>query len=436
MRTERHMAEIGSGDTVSRMTTLTTARTLALVGLLFGATACSNSSGSSVQPLEFEGATTIEGESGSAPVNEDENMRPITLLVDGWSVAGIADGSLQWSREMNGTREPVVLTPANADTLREIAALDPAAIVQVAARIVSGAPDLSCDTDGCRGGGEDISFEMLASPQTGGPFAEMYRTWGITSGVWVAQLQSRQAYVWYGASQLAVTQTLPGAEVEETLGVVDSGVRPVGVAFGTVFRIQAEWLGGKFGYGVRTFESIAAESLVGPQQVRADAFLRGLSSSVVGAGSLGAGQLTWRSSPTTGCGVGVVCVPGLVEASVEATPVQRYNVCKDDLRGVMELGAVDVRFTYPNPTHQYGIWGSERPTGLIAGNPAIWVSTPPFVNGSVAQHHTYAHLYDTVGLHEKTGRISTIGVDDETETSAIPGETDITKVFGGGWVKC
>jgi hypothetical protein len=260
----------------------------------------------------------------------------------------------------------------------------------------------------------------------------LYQDYGIETGVYVAKVSAEATNLKYGGDAYNISQTT--AEEAVLLGAKPgTGVVAVGVGFGSIFPLNAEWLGGKTAYTVRPFVKIGENR---PVSVAAETMLSGLGTSNPGVNNLTAGQLTWRTSPTTGCGVGVLCVPGIAQVESVETETQIFKVCKGVDTGIIEMGAVDISYTYKGRTNQFGVWGEGKPSGVVAERAVIWTSEPAYVVGASKQHHVYAYLYDDFGLYDTTGRVSTIGLDPESDTKYVPGAEYLQKIFGGAWKTC
>ncbi len=434
MRGWRHMAEMRDSGTVQGMTRTRTAAVLvALCGLVMSS--CSQGRGDGVVPIELGGTTTqptVDPADGSGETISGGDAAGGTLiLVDGWSAAGIAENSITWGSGEGEKGMVLNLEPATEDDIKLAIKKDPEAVANLMARMVTGDPTLACTEDGCQTAQRRIEYRELLEPQSGEVLGASYTDWGIETGVWVANIPTNATTLRYGGSTYDVVQPGEGEAVPAGIAT-GNGVEAIAVAFGRIFPITAAWLEGKVGYENRAFENAGEE----PGRIAAEAFLGGLGVGVEGAQTLLASQLTWRSSPSTGCGVGVLCVPGVAKATLKASPVKKIKVCQGDQSGWIEMGAIDLTYTYKGRTNQFGVWGEAMPTGEISGRPMIWTSEPPYVQGEVKQHHVYAHLYDGLGLYDKSGRVSTIGLDEVAETSYLPGEEYLGKVFGGSWKPC
>lgn len=374
------------------------------------------------EPIQLDGAETTS----TTTAGTDEAATAITLVLDGWSKAGISDGSLTWS-EGNGKRTPVQWTAVDETVLRQIAAVKPDVLTRLAARMYSADPALTCDTEQCQDSTGEIEYAALVDPTKGKVHGAMYEAWGIRNGAWTATIPSETASLWFGAQQLVIARS------DETPDFTPEGERATGevialaISFGNLHPIAPAWLV-EATPTITEFNSVEVDASGGytHSSVPAETFLRGVHNEVSGAGNLGASRLTWMTSPTTGCGAGVVCIPGAAATEIQADAPNSRLVCSEGHTGVLETGTVRVSYTYPQIAHQFGIWGDAAPSIITESGVPLWNTTPPYVSGALELILEYAHLYDQNGIYEKVGQIR--------DASVAAGATPATWFVG--WGQC
>lgn len=320
------------------------------------------------------------------------------IVLDGWSAASLAEDGIDW--QYGGTTSTITWRVADRADLAAIAARDTTAVTALAARLVTADPSLTCDTDECRTSSRVISFDELVDPQSSHLLGQQYREWGITGGVLVAASDATAGSLRYGSTTYSISP-LDSTEASETGLATSTGVHAIGVAFGHLFPLDPRWLDtDKPFYGV-----LPGSDTMSQETVDIDALFRGLGTYIPAARALSSSQLTWRSSPTTGCGVGVLCVPGVVTATVDVLDTQSTSVCSDAGDGRVDLYAVDVTYTYPAATHQFGLWPS-APDGVIGGRTLVWTDNIPLTTGGATFHVSIALLFDTRGLLQFNGLVA------------------------------
>lgn len=421
-------------------------------------TACAATPTTTVEPIQFpdagvevnpdggneQGNDTNGNVVGEAPGGSDsdgdfENVGgKIKLVVDGWSKLSMADGVLQWSVAGRAGSTPVALRVASLSEVEEIAAKDPRIIEQLMARTVTADPTLRCINTGCETDDGAIPLSMLVDLRTSPVLGASYAAWGVEHGVWIGDVPEREAVLTYGrtsitiALQEAIDDDYIPADVEETS---ESGIRAIGVSLGAVFPLYAEWLGGE-----RLFSSGARGGIeVGDDPASVDPKLafQGLGTPMSGIEGLGMGHLMWRTSPTTGCGAGIGCVPGSTTSEVRIIEQRRVPVCSGELRSYVEFVSLDAKITYAQPTHQFGMWSGLKPDGAFGTRENVmWITAAPLVSGATHQHHAIVYLYDAEGLADMVARISDHAVDGEEDVTFRYQETDLSRFFGGAWAVC
>jgi hypothetical protein len=374
------------------------------------------------EPIHLDGAETTS----TTTAGTDEAATAITLVLDGWSKAGISNGSLTWS-EGNGKRTPVQWTAVDETVLRQIAAVKPDVLTRLAARMYSADPALTCDTEQCQDSTGEIEYAALVDPTKGKVHGAMYEAWGIRNGAWTATIPSETASLWFGAQQLVIARS------DETPDFTPEGERATGevialaISFGNLHPIAPAWLDGATPT-LTEFNSVEVDETgkYAHNAVPAESFLVGVHSEVPAAANLGASRLTWMTSPTTGCGAGVICVPGVAKSEIETGEVTAELVCSETYTGVLETGTIRVSYVYPEITHQFGIWGDAQPSIVTENGIPLWKVTPPYVSGPIELIFMYAHLYDQNGIYSKVGEI-------RDANEAAGGETN---VWFAGWGQC
>lgn len=401
---------------------------LAIVGMTI-LSACGEESTNSENTVQGEGDVTEE------TVETVVKEEGIVLLLDGWSGSGISLADLKWST-MGGEKKSISFKPAAGEDLKYVAEIEPEAVRRVAARMYSADPKITCDAEGCKDSTGAINFETISDIGNSPVHGAMYQAWGIKNGAWIATIPSDFANIWYGTRKLNVTREAVSFDDLPELNQAAGRAIAISVAFGQVYPTTPLWLDGGVVPTVNIFDTAPEGESITPIQTGAGDFLQGTHADIPEAMGLGAGLLTWMSSPTTGCGSGVLCVPGIVKTETKASELQRFEVCSEGLRGVLEQGSINMSYTYPKPTHQFGVWGGADADGNQPGGTPLWKTTPPYAEGPVEIHYEYAHLYDRYGIYQRAGRTSVVGEDPVEDTSRVPNEADLAVWFGGAWQIC
>jgi hypothetical protein len=236
----------------------------------------------------------------------------------------------------------------------------------------------------------------------------------------------------YGTNRLAVGISAPDDIFVDTKN--ETGTRAVGFAWGKLFNIDPAWLSGNT-YTTMFTENVDPAATGTPAPVDVANLFTGLGTENRGMWNLTDSHLTWKSSPSTGCGVGVLCVPGVVAAQVSNLTQKRILACDATRAGFVEFISVDVAYSYKFASHQYGLWDEQTPDGSVKGS-KVWLTPPPLALGDTKVHHTLMYLYDQRGVVEISGRIANFANEGADETGKKYTDKDLATMFGGSFSPC
>ena len=367
-----------------------------------------------------------------APTDELESG-PITVLVDGWSYASMDHDALIYVS--NDTFKRVTLRPVSAGDLANIASRDIAAVEAVAARMVSAEASLQCSAEQCAGQDWSISFDDMVNPANIDGYGASYSGYSIDATLYAAVLAGDSGELRYGDSIVPVARTTQSVNDDDTLDdVVDTSVTNISVAFGQMFKTTPTWLesNGAYNWLVGGTSGAGGNEIVDAFVDEPGVLFNGLGATVDAAAALGASQLTFFSSPTTGCGVGVLCVPGRVQSAPVQVTSQFLEVCSDgSAAATVVFARFDATFNYQAPTHQAGLWGGEAPAAGV-----LWATPAPLVSGETLQRHALAYLVSGDKLVSVRGLTTQPGVDDEEVVNTVLGAQHLERLFGSDFVPC
>jgi hypothetical protein len=394
---------------------------LLLCGTAIALSACSQSGSTT---------TTTQATSDSAPATATGDPTSVSIYVDGWSEASMAQDALQYT-DLAGSVRSIELVPASTDDIAALAARSPETVRNLAARLLTANPTLSCDAERCLADTTEISFSEISNPDSSPYLKGLYGSWKIKTGVWMATLENADNLI-YGANRLAVG--LSSEEDDLTSTKTETGVRAIGFAWGKPFNIDPAWLRGST-YTTMFTENVDPAATTTPAPVDVANLFTGLGTENRGMWNLTDSHLTWKSSPSTGCGVGVLCVPGVATATVSNLTQKRILACDAVRAGFVEFISVDVAYNYTFVTHQYGLWDEQTPDGSVKGS-KVWLTPPPLALGDTKVHHTLMYLYDKRGVVEIAGRIANFANEGADETGKKYTEKDLATMFGGSFSPC
>jgi hypothetical protein len=320
----------------------------------------------------------------------------VGVVLDGWSMKNLGAGQLGVSVTPTSPVAPLAFRAADMADVRNLLERAPGLLADAASRMISPASAVHCTSAGCRDAQGAIPLEEFVDPTTIPGLGAEYKGYHITSTLYVSELPidpSMGFYVRLGSSFTQVNGTAMSAVVpDSSAGVSTNGYQVnrwlVGVGLGQVFSIDPAWRHDVHpeltSWGLAGVPWTPAGGVLG--EVRGGgAFSSGLGANDPAAATLSASQLTYMTSPTTGCGPGVLCVPGVAATSVTVASTLQRTACASGY----PAGVVDVSATWAHdftaPTNQWGAWGTQpaRFPGTTGSDPFLWTGTPPLVSGVV-----------------------------------------------------
>jgi hypothetical protein len=366
----------------------------------------------------------------------------IRLYIDGWTHR-ILDGRNVTLTLPDGRFAKVNFTALDADSISGLLDGSSHVVAPTISRLVDGDQRLVCDADGCRADDRSVdAAALLADPSSIGGLGASYKAWGITSGLYegrvVVPAETEQFSV--GAEGYVGTQLLylTGENGDIATGF-GSGAFLLGAAWGRLFPIEARWVQSADGAGdaVRSIRRAVTGNGAGADVFIGDRLLAGpadrSNAAVAASAGLNPSQLTYLSSPVTGCGPAVVCTPAVVPVTKSKVQAEQAKVCEGDARGVLAVRNYTLTVTLPHPTHLGGMWpaatdnifeGSENASGVLG-----YFGRAPLVNGKVTASMSVIELADAAGVVALAG-----------SRTPEPGEqfslAQLPELFGGALARC
>lgn len=423
--------------------------TVAVVAVLLGGVLLATRPGGEGAGVRTPASTPVDVVAPSGPLTasllgEDStgDGATIRLYLDGWTHR-ILDGRNVTLTLPDGRYSKVSFSPLDADGISGLLDGTSHVVSSTLSRLADGDQRLVCDTDGCRAGDRSINAAaLLAEPSTIGGLGASYEGWGITSGLYegrvVVPAETEQFSV--SAEGYVGTQLLylTGENGDVATGFGSGGFL-LGAAWGRLFPVEARWVQSADGAGdaarsIRravTGNGAGAETFIGERLLAGPADRS--SAALAAAAGLNPSQLTYLSSPVTGCGPAVVCTPAVVPVSKSKAVIEQAKICEGDARGVLAVRNYTLTVTLPHPTHLGGMWpavadnifdGPENASGVLG-----YFGRAPLVNGKVTASMSVIELTDAFGVVALAG-----------SRTPEPGEkfrlAQLPELFGGALTRC
>lgn len=415
------------------------------------------------ETLNPDGSPVVSGSGPSA-----------TIYLDGWSYATIAGKQVTYAPDTQGGASlDINWSPLNEDDIKALAKDNPDVVERMAARLFSTASDLACTDAGCTSSEGDLSLAELASPPTIPGLGDVYKDYKVNTGIWSAQLSLPSdassvilsAPDWTpmtlsvinqdGVADIPADSQIDVQEGEEAGSYVqtmepaaDNGylksVYPVSAALGSFFITTPTWIEDEARTQDRRHAlgtDLSVESI--QEKLSEPLFAKGLATPDVLANGLNASQLTYMSSPTTGCGIGVLCAPTTIETTFTDFDVSITPVCKTDdgQKAFISIENAFWNFTLPGATSMRGAWDGQSEDDFKGpGVSAVYTGQAPLISGDQRLKETVVRLYDgtngEVKLFGMAGQMAQDGFDSDESLNRVVTAEDIPNLFDGQYAAC
>lgn len=333
----------------------------------------------------------------------------VDVFLDGWSHRIVDDARVRVRRDDEDPR-PTTFEPVSPADVAELLATSPGLIADTLSRQVSGTGDLTCDQAGCTIDGKTVDpVELITDPSTVPGYGAVYDDWGVesllhratiaTTGNQHVELEVEGYGSW---TTFVVPETGSGSEADRWNGHLTNR-HLLGAAFGRLFPLTPTWRdGGEFEparYYPQSFEDPDPNTTLG---LRTTMHLGGLGEPWKDTAHLSTSALTYLSSVTAGCDVGVMCTPDPVDISLAGASHTQVPVCATDaagraLRGWAVFDSVVVTANFKNATHQLGLWGSVSVDQVAKGDGSglLRGAVMPPVQGKASFRWKSVGIYDS-----------------------------------------
>lgn len=402
----------------------------------------------------------------TAPIEGAPDTAKTTFYLDGWSKVTTDGVSVTYTPEVKDANPvPITWTPLSSDEISTLATDNADIVERYAARLGVTGSDLTCNADGCTSSTGDLSYDQIADPKTIPGFEEIYESQKVTAGIWKYDLNVSpevaavvlSATEWNNTTVNLLTAGAETTEIfedeSETFTVEPEanngylkGQFPLSAAFGSFFTTTPTWIVDE---PVSQYRRDTNGTEVTPEQVieklAEPAFAKGLSSPTIFASQLTPSQLTYMSSPATGCGVGVLCSPGTFETTFADSNVTAIEVCNINDGQNAILSVENSNWTFDlgeKKTTMFGAWNGTNPDAFEnkQGESVIYTGTAPVITGSQTVHQNTARLFDgrngEVILFANAGQMAQAGFDSEEALNRQLTTDAYPDLFNGDYAPC
>jgi hypothetical protein len=367
---------------------------------------------------------------------------PVVVFLDGWSQKILNTTTLKYATaripdDTTSSQQSVTLTPVTAQLFAQSLKISPTLSDTALARLYSLDSGSFCNSSICLIGRNDISPQDLLNPTLLPKMGPEFKGYHITHGLYAAVLYVKVGTPFIKFSTrnfsgyISLSTPLKSTLKATPLKTYGKNFLPLSAAFGQIFTDTPIYNSSPYAYtqnGGTSSNSPAAQSNFLNQLVNLGAhggpgiFEYGLSTPVPAAASLSPSALTFFSSPATGCGTGILCVPIKAHPQVKLnkSPIIATNYClvNDPAHVTLDLQDLRVTYRYPAPTLQEGIWNKYTPAPQNLTVAGLWPPTPPLVMGTSVQRQEVIYVVSSNGLSDILGVSVQVGVDPSSYVSS------------------
>lgn len=360
-----------------------------------------------------EDPTKEDPDNVSTLSNPEVNRSRVDVLIDGWSYRTLENKSINWvgSDTVKGT---LVWEKVNADDLAEILRTTPDLLEKLLARTMTLDSRVSCDENGCSVGDRKLDLDGILDPSSVEGFGGSYADWGIESLLYKATIDVsgdvKSVTLEAGEGYNTISfDTLPTGFENEKPNAANGYFRNrylMSAGLGNMFITDPAWVTGEEKpVATQPGEIGAVDDDFVEQLKKAQpnvAAVEGLGTSIAGSvenAVLTSSVLTYMTSPTTGCGVGILCVPSRVPVSIESRVKEVAAVCPQDTENARNgavLDDVTISVVLPGRIHQYGLWNGTDPENFedASGFGLLQGGNAPLVDGEVKIRWSAVGFFD------------------------------------------
>jgi hypothetical protein len=377
----------------------------------------------------------ITGTGGQAWDGKDPEVigsQSMLITLDGWSYKNLESLKLTWEDDL-GKKGVVSFTAATQENIAALQQLDPEALTLIGSRVISPSSDLSCTSEGCTGT-HPYDLAWLTQPELVPTFGTSYAAYGIKNLAYYSTLNLSA-----GSKNVRIDADGEKAFTLDTSLAGGKDTATLGSAFGMVFPLESSWLtdGDNWRDIGGPIRSTVAQARVSAETNAVTFPSSGLGSPWEKALGLSNSALTFQSSPTTGCGMGVLCIPGKAGASVAqklvttAKPLTLCNASGEAAAAVLITGSGEINFEHP--TNQYGL-NNVNGEPLINISPAGGASygglPAQLAQGPVGAEFTVLYVLDL------SGYVSDILGEASNSSATLTPFTEPYEFYGEKWKTC
>lgn len=403
-------------------------------------------------PLAEPAATAADGSVVDLATVSRSDLKEgrVDVFLDGWSHRIIGGAATRFIVDGKVSPTPTDFEPVTRDDVAELLRTSPGLVADVLSRQVSGEARVSCTAAGCTVAGNYVdAVGLITAPRDVPGLGSSYAAWDIGSLLYRTSIVAPgngevvlQVRGFGGWAAPVVPALLEGStEPDRNNGWLTNRYL-VGAAFGRLFTVTPAWTADTPARYAPSIPQamLTPEQADSPRNLATAMHLDGLDQPWVGAKGLSASALTYLSSPTGGCEVGVMCTPTTIDYSIASAEHEQALVCTTvgdrEVAGWAVYDSAVVTADFDKATHQFGMWGGKVPADFKTpgGQGLLGGSMGPLVEGEQTARWGTLGIFDPVtgDLRAVAGSFQPSSAVGETLFGLLGG----VNVDGNSWHSC
>jgi hypothetical protein len=347
----------------------------------------------------------------------------ITFYMDSWGLKLLGNDTITAFSQEGEDLGVLNFTPVTETDLSIIATSKPNLTKSILANLYSPDSRLNCTNGKCFINDKEVDLKVLTNLSSIPVFGEIYKANNIETGIFKSSIKipeqdlgvsletENHSSYFFSLAQFNETGENPYSPLD-ALSELDTQNPSfyISVGLGRIFPVSPNWvaLGNKEpAKWYSRLPSVLDEKLIENYKntYSSDPFSKGITASYTSeASGLTPSQLTYLTSPVSGCGLATLCVLDEVNVDRQDLVVDAGKVCSQDgvpLYLVSTLSKWKVEI--PKKTHVLGYWGADTdpltfPNFQQYQSVLGFLGEPPLVEGGAEFYNLNLYLLDSSGL--------------------------------------
>lgn len=370
-------------------------------------------------PSSETGAESTENVDAATELGIEPEYKEITFYIDAWGLELLKNNEITASSEDGSDLGPVTFTVLTDEELKLLVTQQPKLVTSMLSNLYSPDSRLACNNSKCLIGDKEVDVTSLLDLSTIPVFGEVYKENGIDSGIYKASVKipeqdlgvylEAENYSPYFFNLIDFNET--GDNLYSPLDQ-NSESFYISAGLGRIFPVSPAWSTSSklplARWHSRIPSSVGEESIKTLEEMYStDPFTKGIGSVYTDTSAgLTPHQLTYLTSPVSGCGLSTLCTINDVTVNRVELVTDSGLVCSVDGEKLLLVSTFSKwKTTLPSKTHVLGFWGVDQDPLTFTNAPNYqsvlgYLGEPPLVEGPLEFYNLNLYLLDQNGIVE------------------------------------